>query len=353
MTAARLGPRVAFFLFLVPSLAAGDKAPPPAPRSWQPVVEVLLRGDAVGRPAAEDLERAKFRLRLGLLWTPDPRVEMGVVAKGLAGSEEVVLSNDNERRDGVELDRAFVRWLPVPSFAATAGKDDLPLALSPLLWDADNRPLGFGLGYRRPLRAYDTLALAAGAWTPDDRFEDDSRLAAAQVAWRIRDGAALGGEVILSGLFFDDLEALAASPLARTNRRLGTLFASDYELLDLRLGLRLPAGAGALELTVEGVENLGAENAERALRGEATFRARPDGGFEAGAIAQRIEADAVLAAFNSDDWWLHSASRGGSAWAGWGFPHDLTLRAAYFSERRDDLERWFDRILLDLTWSLD
>ncbi|MGH9464052.1 MAG: hypothetical protein ACRD0X_00275, partial [Thermoanaerobaculia bacterium] len=268
----------------------------------------------------------------------------------LVGSAEVFLVNDNEQRDGVDLDRAFARWLPVPGFDATLGKEELPLALSPLLWDGDNRPIGLGLRHRRPLRAYDTLALAAGAWAPDDRFEDDSRLAAVQAAWRIRDGARLGGEVAFSALFFEELDALAASPLARTNRRVAGRFVSDYELLDLRLGLRLPAGSGTVELAWDGIENLGAADAERAGRAEATFRARPEGGFETGAAAQRIEADAVLAAFNSDDWWFHSASRGGSAWAGWVFPRDLALRAAFFSERRDDQQRWTERFLLDLTW---
>ncbi len=337
-------------LLLTASLAAAAEGEPPAPRRWRPVADVLLRADQVGRPAAEDVERLKVRARLGLRWNPDPRFELGADVEGLAATEEVVLVNDNEPRDGVELDRVFVRWVPEPSFALTLGKDELPLALSPLVWDADGRPIGLGASLRRPVRAYDTLFLAAGGWAPDDRFEDESRLAAAQVGWRLRDGAAVGGEVVLSGLWWSDLEALAASPLARTNTRLDETFASDFELLDLRLGLRLPAGAGSIEFAAEGVENLGAEDAERGGRLEAALRAGPEGGFEAGVAGQRIEADAVLAAFNSDDWWFHSASRGGSLWAGWVFAHDLTLRAGFFSERRDDQERWTERAIVDLGW---
>lgn len=353
MPAARLGRRIAFILVLVPSLAAAEGTEPPAPRAWRAVGDVLLRGDQVGRPAAEDIERGKLRLRLGISWSPDPRLELGAAVKALAGSEEVFLVNDNEPRDGVELDRAFIRWLPAPGLDVALGKDDLPLALSPMIWDGDTRPIGLGLRHRRPVRSYDTVFLAAGGWTLDDRFEDEARLTALQVGWRIRDGAALGGEVALAGLVFDELDALAASPLGRTNRRLAGRFVSDYELVDLRLGLRLPAGAGSIELSLDGIENLGADDAESAGRAEATFRARTEGGFEAGLTAQRIEADAVLAAFNSDDWWFHSASRGGSAWAGWVFPRDLALRAAFFSERRDDQERWTERFLLDLTWAFD
>ncbi len=333
--------------------AVAQEEEPPAPRAWRLAGEALARADQVGRPGAEDVERLKARIRLGLLWNPDPRLELGVAVEALGASQEILLVNDNEPRSAFELDSALLRWLPLPGGELAAGKAELPLALTSMLWDADLRPLGLAWRQSLPVRAYDSLLVAAGLFAGEHRFDDASRIAAAQLGWRLREGAAAGGEVLLSYLAFDELDDITASGLARTNRRRadGEL-ASDFELLDLQLAGRLPAGQGMIAGRLDLVENLGASEAERGVRAELAWAAGPEPrGPEAGLSAQRIQADAVMAAFNSDDWWFHSASRGVSLWAGWRFAQGLALRGAFFSERRDDQERRTERALLDVTWS--
>ena len=46
--------------------------------------------------------------------------------------------------------------------------------------------------------------------------------------------------------------------------------------------------------------------------------------------SQRIQRDAVLAAFNSDEWWFHSAMHGQLAWIGCG-SYDWNLRLSGFA----------------------
>ena len=64
----------------------------------------------------------------------------------------------------------------------------------------------------------------------------------------------------------------------------------------------------------------------------------PLAGLRLGLMHGRLapdEKDAVMAAFNSDDWWFHSAMRGQLVWIGYGLDATWNLRLAAFHERRD------------------
>ena len=67
-----------------------------------------------------------------------------------------------------------------------------------------------------------------------------------------------------------------------------------------------------------------------------------------GASIQRIQRDAVMAAFNDDDWWFHSAARGYSLWLAYGIDSHWQLRLSGFIETRDGLDEATDRLLLDV-----
>ncbi len=66
-----------------------------------------------------------------------------------------------------------------------------------------------------------------------------------------------------------------------------------------------------IDARIDVVSNLGADDANDGARASLIVgdRTKPHG-WEFGAAAQRIQRDAVMAAFNSDDWWFHSAVRG-------------------------------------------
>ena len=65
-------------------------------------------------------------------------------------------------------------------------------------------------------------------------------------------------------------------------------------------------------------------------------------------MAKRAQRDAVLAAFAEDDWWFHTFARGYMPWVAYGFGPHLTLQATAFLERRDGIDEYTDRYLLDL-----
>jgi hypothetical protein len=71
-------------------------------------------------------------------------------------------------------------------------------------------------------------------------------------------------------------------------------------------------------------------------------------GWELGLSWQRIQRDAAMAAFNSDDWWFHSDARGWMPWVAYGFDGGWSLQASLFVERRDGFDETLHRVLLDL-----
>ena len=328
---------------------------PEAARSWSWFGDFWTGYDHVsGLPNnRDDLSRVRSRLRAGMLWNVSPTWEIGGSARLALGSDsndDNRRNNDNERSDDVGLDQLFIRWRPGEQTSMTFGKTPLPLDLSPMLWDADLRPAGVALDQSVPLSEFDRLQFVVGYFAGEHLYGDESRIGAAEVAWRWHEGAPFHAAAIASYLDFSDLDELTQEGLARTNTIVGGHLVNDYRLLDLQLIGHGEVAHWPVEVRIDVVDNLGADDSHQGARGSLVVgdrtRAR---GWEFGFAAQRIQRDAVMAAFNSDDWWFHSAVRGQLLWIGYGIDRTWNLRLAGFHERRDGLDEYTDRIRLDLT----
>ncbi|MGQ0801177.1 MAG: putative porin [Pseudomarimonas sp.] len=314
--------------------------------------DVALRGDRVtGFSARDDVERLRGRLRIGWRGAGD-NWEYALAAKvNLASGSNVDnrRNNDNERSDAVGLDQAFVRWLPSENTALTVGKSSMPLSLTPLVWDADLRPLGFSVNHLWSLRGADGLRLTAGYFAGDHLYGDDSRIAAAQLAWTYNEGAPFSADVQLAYLDFSDLRQATAQGLTRTNLRFGNQLASDYRLLDLQFGGRWQVGEKAVVARLDLLRNLGADDERNGARGSVVYGdADSLPGWELGFAYERIQRDAAQAAFNEDDWWFHSFARGAMPWVGYGLHNGWSLRSTLFVERRDASSETLRRLLLEV-----
>ena len=327
---------------------------PAQPWSW--FGDLMLRYDRVTdipRPVEPDIHAGFARARLGVLYDPIPSLEFGVAVKladaSIDNSEDRSY-NLNERGNDIALDQAFVRWRPNDNTALLAGKAVFPLELSPMVWDADLRPIGVSGQFALPLGEFDRLGFTAGYFAGDLPYGDDSRIGAVQATYRWHEGAPTSGAVLLSYLDFSDLDQATLQGLTRTNRRVGTHLISDYRLLDLQLVGRLhPWTDWPLELRVDLLRNLGADNLKDGARGSIVLgdRMQPHG-WEFGFAAQRIQRDAAMAAFNSDDWWFHSFTHGVMPWVGFGIDATWSVRLAGFHEQRDGVRVHTDRVLLDI-----
>lgn len=321
---------------------------------WSWFGDFLLRYDHVeGLTNDRIVSRWRSRGRLGAEFAAMPELSFGAAIELAQGSDDNAtnrINNDNERSDGANLDQFWLRWQPAENTRVLLGKAPLPLELSPLTWDADLRPAGVSLDQSFALGDFSRLQLVVGGFAAQHLYEDDTRLAAAQLAWRWREGAPGNVAVLLSYLDFSDLQQLTRQGLTRTNRRLvnGRL-ASDYRLLDLQLVGRTVLGEWPLEARIDLVRNLGADTARDGARFSLVLGDRfQPGGWEFGYSNQRIQRDAVLAAFNEDDWWFHSFANGFMPWIGYGLDRSWNLRLAAFREQREGLAEHTDRILLDL-----
>ena len=326
-----------------------------APKNWGWLGDFWAGYDHVSRIPndRDDLSRVLTRVRPGFFWNFAPEWEAVGVARVTQGSDsndDNRSNNDNERSDSIGLDQLFVRWRPGDATSVTLGKMPFPLELSPMVWDVDLRPAGAALDQSFALSEFDRLQLVAGYFAGQHLYGDESRIGAAQLAWRWHEGAPTHAAALLSYIDFDDLGELTSQGLARTNTIVDHVLVNDYRLLDLQLVGNLRLGAWPIEARLDVVNNLGADVSNEGLRGSVVFgNAQLPHAWEFGAVAQRIQRDAVMAAFNSDDWWFHSAARGQMLWVGYGLDATWSLRLSGFHERRDGLDEYTDRIKVDLT----
>lgn len=331
--------------------------------------DFLLRGDHVtgmpmgmgmgpgmgpGMGMKDEVRRVRGRLRTGLAWWPGDNLEAGAAIKLALGSDDNAdnrSNNDNERSDAVTWDRLYLRWHLGTGTRVTLGKDDFPLDLSNMLWDDDLRPAGLAIEHEREAGGFDRLTLVAGYWAGQHLYGDDSRIAALQGGWHLREGTRLGGSILLGLIDFDRLETLTRQGLTRENRQVDGRLASDYRLVDLQLIGRARLGGLPLRVGVDLARNLEADDARDAARLDIRLGdAGRAGGWEAGYAVQRIQSQAAMAAFNDDDWWFHAAARGHLLWLGYGLDGRWSLRLSGFRETRDGVGRDTDRILLDLNF---
>ena len=301
----------------------------------------------------DDLSRLRTSARAGALWTPAPAWEIGGAIRAALGTDlnrDNRRNNDNQRSDSIGLDRLFVRWKPDELTTATLGKTALPLDLSPMVWDSDLRPAGVSVDRSVALDSFDRLQFVVGYFAGQHLYGDLSRIGAAELAWRWHEGAPLHFSVIASYLDFSDLGELTQEGLARTNSIAGGNLVNDYRLGDVQLIGHVEAAGWPIQGLIDVVNNFGADDANQGIRGSiAVGDSTKPRGWEFGAAAQRIQRDAVMAAFNSDNWWFHSAVRGQMLWAAYGLDATWNLKLSGFHERRDGLTEYTDRITLELT----
>ena len=334
-------------------LSAADDQPKTSPWTW--FGDVLVRGDHtanIPRPVDSTIDRVFGRGRFGVLYDPIPNLEFGGAIKLAVANNpnsDDRSYNENERSNDINLDQFFVRWKPNDTTSVLLGKSVFPLELTPMVWDSDLRPIGASAETSISVNSLDRLQFTVGYFAGDLLYGDDSRIGAAQAAYRWHEGEPVNGAVIVSYLDFTDLEQLTLQGLSRSNLRIGNQLVSDYRLFDTQFVGRMRPWGMPLEARIDLLRNLGADSQRDAARGSIVLgdRRQPHG-WEFGFAAQRIQRDAAMAAFNSDDWWFHSFARGVMPWIGYGFDATWSMRLAEFHERRDGVSDYTDRVLLDL-----
>lgn len=336
--------------FSVPVMAQDDAED--ASNAWSWFGDLRLRIDHVQDLAGrEDIERNRGRVRFGA-HRMFGDLEFGIALEGALSSDDNDdnrRNNDNERSDAVNLDEFYLRWNLADETRLLVGRTALPLSLTPMLWDSDLRPIGASVSHDIATGDFDRLALTAGYFAGTHLYEDDSRIAALQAGWFLREGTDFGGDIQIAWLDFSDLEQLTLNGLSRTNRRTGAVLLSDYEIVDLQAGLHTTLAGWPLALRADVARNLGADDQNEAGRFSAVLGDKLQAmGWEYGYAVQRIQRDAAMAAFNEDDWWFHSFAKGHMLWVGYGIDETWNTQFSMFRENRDGVSEDVDRFILEL-----
>jgi hypothetical protein len=326
---------------------------------WSWFGDALLRGEYTKRiPArADDIDRIRARVRTGAIYLGETGWEYGAAIEFAAGNDRSAdnrRNKDNERSNDINLDQLYARYSLSEAAQLSFGKTELPLMLSPLVWDHDLRPIGISAIWQADSASGGLAQISGGYFAPDFIFDNEKpRLAALQGSYTWFAGQATRLQAALSYLHFDKLDGLAANGIARTNLRAGANFLSDYELINLQLGAQASIFENPVRVQLDGVRNLGAEgageSADEGGRISLVFGDRTMAPVEFGVAQQRAQRDAVLAIAADDDWWFQSFANGTMAWVDYQIDPIFAVRFAALRERRDLFPSHTSRLLLDFS----
>ena len=330
------------------------------PSAFEPYGDVRLRGDFVRnlpRPVDPDFDRGMIRARPGVRWLPHEALEFGAALKinlSTDNNDKTRFNLDNEKADAVLLDEAYLRVQLGDNTELLVGQSVFPLLLSPMVWDQDLRPQGVSLRHAIPAGDFSSLEFMGGVFFGNHLYGDESVIGAAQATFNLNEGMPLAWRFSLAWLDFSDLNELARAGLVRTNRAAAGVFANEFNLANARAGVTLKRFGFPLRLQLNLLRNMAVGSDGFAARGDLILGdSRRRHGWELGGAWQRVQREALIAAFADDDWWFRTRMRGVSLWAGYGITDSLRVRISGFRERRDDVSVHNWRALVDLQWTYE
>ncbi|HET7453703.1 MAG TPA: putative porin [Thermoanaerobaculia bacterium] len=350
----------------VTAAAASDDVfqPLPAPGSrFEFLWDALVRYDVIEiskQAPVGDIHRWRTEVRPEVDWLASDRFRLGVRLVGDLGSDSNRTNAarlDNYRSNGVGLDRAYVEARP-GAFLFMGGQYGMPFRTSEMFWDHDIQVIGASGAWRIPLGGMSAFTVAGGFFYGPQRQHDESHIAAGQATFETGDPAAVAFDISGSYWRFTHLHETGEHWL-RQNIPAYALpgysppspYANDFRIVDALARLRiLGAHRFPVSLSVDWARNLAAhseyrDGVEAALR---VGREGAPGDVEIFDIYQYVDRDAVVGAYNTDDWWFHSWYVGHRVGVSVTVLPQVMLRPSVVFQRRQDREHYLNRYLLDL-----
>jgi hypothetical protein len=299
----------------------------------------------------EEVERGRFELRPEVDFDPSDRFRIGargVFDYGTEEDYENYINFDNYRSRGSMLERYYILARP-GTFAIRAGAFGMPLAASEMLWDRDIQTLGAAVAWERLGGA---LTLAAAGFYGPQRNHDHSRIGVGQAIWRTGDENRLQLEAAASYWGFD-MRNLDPGFIRQNTLRMvdgEAELASKFHVGDLLLRLRFSVGTLPALVSLDGIRNFeGASGKKSAFEGVlAVGRLGTPGHWRVFYAYQYVERDALVGAYNTDDWWFHTWYEGHRAGVAVTILPQVYVQFAGTLQRRLDRPNWLNRYTLDL-----
>ncbi len=329
--------------------------------------DVLFRFERQQFPdSRDDVDRYRLRWRPGLFFQLHPSFDAGIEAEinWIDESDEdlplpgfsfpqfhtPVFDRDNFKRDDIVLSKAFLKFAPSPRLEILGGKFENPFSFSEMLWDHDLRPNGgvVSVSYESANGSI-LLTGRAGDFYATHYLHDRTNVIAFQGVVQSTAGISTWSAAVS---YYDyNVKGLDPS-LLRGNTRAGARLLNDYNLLDfiarLRFQFSIPVTA-----QIDFVTNRAAKVFTPGMAGNGDYgylfeffigQLQNQGNVRFGYAHHRVKSDAVLAAYNTDDWWFPTRGEGYRLTAGVMVLSSMSIQASYLSQTLVEQSAKFKRL---------
>ena len=306
---------------------------------------------------APDIDRRRARLLAGA------RLTLGKLELGAGGdfnyssdvnvvAGQAIIRDNYDSRDA-RLDLAFARvnagWLDV-----AAGRFEMPIAFTEMIWDRDLRPQGGALTLAArdhgSLKRLGVTALGArGSHVFDD---DDTTMIAGAVdaVFGLSDSWKL--QMVGAFVTFRDPQKLEAR-IRRQNTRVAGAIVRDYDVVDAIVRFRKDDGV-PVQVVADGCLNTAADDRNRGLWLALVAGSTQTSHLRAEYVYAFVDPDATLGAYPTDDFFWTTGWTGHKADLGVGFGGHVALHAVgqvqrfKDSPRVEERDNWVRRVRLEI-----
>jgi hypothetical protein len=364
---ANLLPTIFAAAFLAPASAGwAQEAEYFQPPSQKP--KLVFRWDALARYDLIDhlhfrdkIERLRLEVRPELDLDFSDRFRIGVRAIGDLGTDhnsDNLRNFDNYRSRGATIERYYVEAKPGP-VVVRAGAFGMPLVASEMIWDRDIQTPGVAAAWEIPAGGGTTFTLAGAGFYGPQRDGDHTKIGVGQLVYRTRTrtGAAEGLAIEAAASYWhfdvDDLKPGYFRQNYTTSQGGSLALLSRFHVADILVRVRFPIGSVPVAIGLDGAVNLGvrgeASHEKSAVEATASAgRLGNPGDWRVFYIYQYVERDALLGAYNTDDWWFHSWHRGSRVGVGYTVLPQAYVQATVVFQKRLDLRTTLNRVIVDL-----
>lgn len=284
------------------------------------------------------LEGGSVWANYGIDWQPDTETIMQFSVAGRSAASTDNRKNEftfleNEKAEGDRLTRLSWDLALTNQQSLSFGRKPLSVELSPLIWDKD---LSVDGGHYTYIKNSDFMQFKAqlSGFKTDDIYDVNASSQVFDLQWTFF-GDDSNSRIGLWWVSFSDLEN--AKVVKRQNDS-EPLLNDDFTILGGNVGYSHRVGSFQLNWDVTVLENMSLENEHRAHRID--FSAVPDwSSYSINYAFQEVDKNAVVAAFNDDDWWFASWMSGHRLSLSIQLSENQLVDLSYFDEKlkvRDD-----------------
>jgi len=267
------------------------------------------------------------------------------------GFDQPLLIRDNFRSQDARLDLAYGKVKAGP-VVAQGGRFFMPIPFTEMIWDRDLRPQGGALALQyAPQNSSTRIALHGIYATGSHVFEDESVMYGGALDLGFGSSQGSGLQIVGSYLQFDDTNELQLA-IRRQNTRLAGLFANEYKVVDI-VGRITRGGQLPLQLIADYCWNTAVDANNKGLWLSAVLGDLGVSRARAEYTYAKVDRDATLAAYNTDDFFWGTGWEGHRADLGTGTRKNTSIHGIAQWQRFKDSpdpvirEQWVTRYRLE------